>query len=165
MPRGRPRKNPLPVEASSNVVGENQNPNETVTVNKSPTDKAVETSQPTATKKSPPVDINQICMACGTVVPDTPNKIDLAMWLDTAPYKFNTRLNDKGRIILCHKCENHLIEAIDKELKNMGCKQKFESASSYDDAESEHETEMAEYPKLNPDAFQTFVEKNRESLS
>lgn len=157
MPRGRPRKNPLPVEVSNNVVGENQNPNETVTVN--------ETPQPTATKKSPSVDVNQICMACGTVVPDTPNKIDLAMWLDTAPYKFNTRLNDKGRIILCHKCENHLIEAIDKELKNMGCKQKFESASSYDDAESEPETEMAEYPKLNPDAFQTFVEKNRESLS
>ena len=148
MPRGRPRKNSLPVETSSNVVGENQNLNETVTVNESP--------QPIATKKSPPVDANQICMACGTVVPDTPNRIDLAMWLDTAPYKFNTKLNDKGRIILCHKCENHLIEAIDKELKNMGCKQKFESES---------ETEMAEYPKLNPDAFQTFVEKNRESLS
>ena len=92
-------------------------------------------------------------MACGTVVPDTPNKIDLAMWLDTASYKFNTKLNDKGRIILCHKCENHLIEAIDKELKNMGCKQKFEMES---------ETEMGERPKLNPDAFQTFVEKNRE---
>ena len=153
MPRGRPRKNPLPVETSSNVVGEPKNPNETVTVNESPTDKAVETSQPTATKKSPPVDINQICMACGTVVPDTPNKIDLAMWLDTAPYKFNTKLNDKGRIILRHKCENHLIEAIDKELKNMGCKQKFET---------EKEPEMAEYPKLNPDAFQTFVDKNRE---
>lgn len=145
MPRGRPRKNPLPVEASSNVVGENQNPNETVTVNESP--------QPTATKKSPPADANQICMACGTVVPDTPNKIDLAMWLDTAPYRFNTKLNDKGRIILCHKCENHLIEAIDKELKRMGCKQKFES---------EPETAMAEYPKLNPDAFQTFVEKTRD---
>lgn len=145
MPRGRPRKNPLPVEVSKNVVGENQNPNETVTVN--------ETPQPTATKKSPSVDVNQICMACGTVVPDTPNKIDLAMWLDTAPYKFNTRLNDKGRIILCHKCENHLIEAIDKELKNMGCKQKFEM---------EPETEMAEPPKLNLNAFQTFVEKNRE---
>lgn len=156
MPRGRPRKNPLPVEVSKNVVGENQNPNETVTVNESPTDKIVENPQPTVTKKSPPVDANQICMACGTVVPDTPNKIDLAMWLDTAPYKFNTKLNDKGRIILCHKCENHLIEAIDKELKNMGCKQKFEM---------EPETEMAEYPKLNPDAFQTFVEKNRESLS
>lgn len=153
MPRGRPRKNqrqltlpnPLPVEASSNVVGENQNPNETVTVNESP--------QPTATKKSPPVDVNQICMACGTVVPDTPNKIDLAMWLDTAPYKFNTKLNDKGKIILCHKCENHLIEAIDGELKKMGCKQKFES---------EPEAEMSEYPKLNPDAFQTFIEKNKD---
>lgn len=144
MPRGRPRKNPLPVEVSKNVVGENQNPNETVTVNENP--------QP-VNKKSPPVDTNQICMACGTVVPDTPNKIDLAMWLDTAPYRFNTRLNDKGRIILCHKCENHLIEAIDKELKNMGCKQKFEI---------EPEAEMAEYPKLNPDAFQTFVEKNRD---
>lgn len=145
MPRGRPRKNPLPVEASSNVVGENQNPNEMVTVNEFP--------QPTVTKKSPPVDVNQICMACGTVVPDTPNKIDLAMWLDTAPYRFNTRLNDKGRIILCHKCENHLIEAIDRELKKMGCKQKFES---------EPETAMTEYPKLNPDAFQTFVEKDRD---
>lgn len=153
MPRGRPRKNqrqltlpnPLPVEVNDNVVGENQNPIETVTVN--------ENSQPTATKKSPPVDVNQICMACGTVVPDTPNKIDLAMWLDTAPYRFNTKLNDKGRIILCHKCENHLIEAIDGELKKMGCKQKFES---------EPESTMAEYPKLNPDAFQTFVEKNRD---
>ena len=154
MPRGRPRKNPLPVEVNNNVVGENQNPNETVTVN--------EFHQPTVTKKSPPVDTNQICMACGAVVPDTPNKIDLAMWLDTAPYKFNTKLNDKGRIILCHKCENHLIEAIDGELKKMGCKQKFESASSYDDAESEPESTMTEYPKLNPDAFQTFVEKNRE---
>ena len=147
MPRGRPRKNPLPVvtenpsvEASSNVVGENQKPNETVTVN----------------KKSPPVDVNQICMACGCTIPDTPNKIDLVMWLDTAPYRFNTKLNDKGRIILCRKCEKHLIEAIDGELKKMGCKQKFES---------EPETAMAEYPKLNPDAFQTFVEKNRESLS
>ena len=65
-------------------------------------------------------------MACGAVVSDTPNKLDLAMWLDAAPYKFNTKLNDKGRIILCHKCENHLIEAIDGELKKMGCKQKFE---------------------------------------
>lgn len=145
MPRGRPRKNPLSVEASSNVVGENQNPIETVTVNKN--------SQPTVIKKSLPVDASQICMACGAVVPDTPNKIDLAMWLDTAPYKFNTRLNDKGRIILCHKCENHLIEAIDGELKKMGCKQKFES---------EPESTMTEYPKLNPDAFQTFVEKNRD---
>lgn len=145
MPRGRPRKNPLSVEASSNVVGENQNPIETVTVN--------ENSQPTATKKSPSVNANQICMACGAVVPDTPNKIDLAMWLDTAPYRFNTKLNDKGRIILCHKCENHLIKAIDGELKKMGCKQKFES---------EPESTMAEYPKLNPDAFQTFVEKNRD---
>ena len=148
MPRGRPRKNPLPVETNDNVVGETQNPIETVTVNK--------TSQPTVTKKSPAVDPNQICMACGAVIPDTPNKIDLAMWLDTAPYKFNTKLNDKGRIILCHKCENHLIEAIDGELKKMGCKQKFES---------EPETAMAEYPKLNPNVFQTFVEKNRESLS
>lgn len=145
MPRGRPRKNqrqltlpnPLPVEVNDNVVGENQNPVEMVTVN----------------KKSPSININQICMACGAVIPDTPNKIDLAMWLDTAPYKFNTKLNDKGRIILCHKCENHLIEAIDGELKKMGCKQKFES---------EPESAMAEYPKLNPDAFQTFVEKNRD---
>ena len=145
MPRGRPRKNPLPVETNNNVVGETENPNETVTVNEIP--------QPIATKKSPPINTNQICMACGTIVPDTPNRIDLAMWLDTAPYKFNTRLNDKGRIILCHKCENHLIETIDKELKNMGCKQKFET---------EKEPEMAEYPKLNPDAFQTFVDKNRE---
>ena len=147
MPRGRPRKNPLPIEAknpsvevSSNVVGENQNPIETVTVN----------------KKSPSVDASQICMACGAVVPDTPNKLDLAMWLDTAPYRFNTKLNDKGKIILCHKCEKHLIEAIDGELKKMGCKQKFES---------EPETAMAEYLKLNSEAFQTFVEKNRESLS
>ena len=119
MPRGRPRKNPLPVEVNNNVVGEKQNPNETVTVN--------ETPQPTVNKKSPSVNINQICMACGAVVSDTPNKLDLAMWLDAAPYKFNTKLNDKGRIILCHKCENHLIEAIDGELKKMGCKQKFES--------------------------------------
>ena len=148
MPRGRPRKNPLPVETNDNVVGETQNPVETPTV--------TETSQPTVTKKSPSIDPNQICMACGAVIPDTPNKIDLAMWLDTAPYRFNTKLNDKGRIILCHKCENHLIEAIDGELKKMGCKQKFES---------EPETAMAEYPKLNPNAFQTFVEKNRESLS
>lgn len=119
MPRGRPRKNPLPVEVNNNVVGEKQNPNETVTVN--------ETPQPTVNKKFPSVNINQICMACGAVVSDTPNKLDLAMWLDAAPYKFNTKLNDKGRIILCHKCENHLIEAIDGELKKMGCKQKFES--------------------------------------
>ena len=118
MPRGRPRKNPLPVEVNNNVVGEKQNPNETVTVN--------ETPQPTVNKKSPSVNINQICMACGAVVSDTPNKLDIAMWLDAAPYKFNTKLNDKGRIILCHKCENHLIEAIDGELKKMGCKQKFE---------------------------------------
>ena len=118
MPRGRPRKNPLPVEVNNNVVGEKQNPNETVTVN--------ETPQPTVNKKSPSVNINQICMACGAVVSDTPNKLDLAMWLDAAPYKFNTKLNDKGRIILCHKCENHLIEVIDGELKKMGRKQKFE---------------------------------------
>ena len=118
MPRGRPRKNPLPVEVNNNVVGEKQNPNETVTVN--------ETPQPTVNKKSPSVNINKICMACGAVVSDTPNKLDLAMWLDAAPYKFNTKLNDKGRIILCHKCENHLVEAIDGELKKMGCKQKFE---------------------------------------
>lgn len=144
MPRGRPRKNPLPIEAknpsvevSSNVVGENEKPIETVTVN----------------KKSPAIDPNQICMACGSIIPDTPNKIDLVMWLDTALYRFNTKLNDKGRIILCHKCENHLIEAIDGELKKMGCKQKFES---------EPESTMVEYPKLNPDAFQTFVEKNRD---
>ena len=141
MPRGRPRKNPIssPVETESNVVGEgkNENPNETVTVN----------------KKSPPVNPNQTCMACGAVIPDTPNKLDLAMWLDTAPYRFNTKLNDKGRIILCHKCENHFIEAIDRELKKMGCKQKFEC---------EPESTMAEYPKLNPDAFQTFIEKNKD---
>ena len=118
MPRGRPRKNPLPVEVNNNVAGEKQNPNETVTVNEPP--------QPTVNKKSPSVNPNQICMACGAVVSDTPNKLDLAMWLDAAPYKFNTKLNDKGRIILCHKCENHLIEAIDGELKKMGCKQKFE---------------------------------------
>ena len=117
MPRGRPRKNPLPVEVNNNVVGENTTPI------------ANESSQPTTNKKTPSVNPNQICMACGAVVPDTPNKIDLAMWLDAAPYKFNTKLNDKGRIILCHKCENHLIEAIDKELKNMGCKQKFESGN------------------------------------
>lgn len=126
MPRGRPRKSSLPVEASSNVVGEIQNPVEntsdksveTVTVNKTP--------QPISTKKSPAIAPNQICMACGCIIPDTPNKIDLAMWLDAPSYKFNTKLNDKGRIILCHKCEKHLIEAIDKELKKMGCKQKFE---------------------------------------
>ena len=151
MPRGRPRKNPLPVVT--------ENPIETVTVNvvgENATPTVTETPQPTVNKKSSSVDATQICMACGAVIPDTPNKLDLAMWLDTAPYKFNTKLNDKGRIILCHKCENHLIEIIDKELKNMGCKQKFEI---------EPETEMAEYPKLNPDAFQTFVEKNKESLS
>ena len=150
MPRGRPRKNPLPVEVNDNVVGENIAPTTT------------ENPQPTVNKKSPTVNPNQICMACGAVIPDTPNKIDLAMWLDTAPYRFNTKINDKGRIILCHKCENHLIEAIDRELKKMGCKQKFESASSYDDAESEPETAMAKYLKLNPEAFQTFVKKNRE---
>ena len=125
MPRGRPRKNqrqltlpnPLPVEVNDNVVGENTTP----IVN--------ESSQPTTNKKTPSVNPNQICMACGTVIPDTPNKLDLAMWLDAAPYKFNTKLNDKGRIILCHKCENHLIETIDEELKKMGCKQKFESGN------------------------------------
>lgn len=148
MPRGRPRKNPIPieienpsVEVTSNVVGEIDSP---VTV---------ENTAPVTKKKFPPIDSNTICMACGNIIPDTPNKIDLAMWLDTAPYKFNTKLNDKGRIILCHKCEKYLIEAIDKELKKMGCKQKYEL---------EPETEMAEYPKLNPEAFQTFIEKNRE---
>lgn len=120
MPRGRPRKNPLPIEI------ENQNPIETVTVNKNPADKPVENPQPSQKKKSPAIDPNQICMACGSVISDTPNKIDLAMWLDAPSYKFNTKLNDKGRIILCHKCEKHLIEAIDNELKKMGCKQKFE---------------------------------------
>lgn len=151
MPRGRPRKNPLPVVT--------ENPIETVTVNvvgENATPTVTETSQTTVIKKSPAIDSNQICMACGAVIPDTPNKLDLAMWLDTAPYRFNTKLNDKGRIILCHKCEKHLIEAIDGELKKMGCKQKFES---------EPETAMAEYLKLNSEAFQTFVEKNRESLS
>ena len=152
MPRGRPRKNPIPVieenpsvEESKNVVGETENPNETVTVNEIP--------QPATKKKSPTIDPNTICMACNTVIPDTPNKIDLAMWFDVAPYKFNTKLNDKGRIILCHKCQKHLIETIDKELKKMGCKQKFEL---------EEEKEMAEYPELNPNAFQTFIDKNRE---
>lgn len=150
--RGRPRKNPIPVEAenpsvevNNNVVGDPESPNETVTAN--------ESSQPSQKKKSPAVDSNQICMACGCVIPDTPNKIDLAMWLDAPSYKFNTKLNDKGKIILCHKCEKHLIEAIDKELKKMGCKQKFEL---------EDEKEMAGYPTLNPDAFQTFIDKNRE---
>ena len=115
MPRGRPRKNPIPIEVNDNVVGENTSP----IVNESP--------QPTTNKKTTSVNINQICMACGAVIQDNTNKLELAMWLDTAPYKFNTKLNDKGRIILCHKCENHLIEAIDGELKKMGCKQKFES--------------------------------------
>lgn len=160
MPRGRPRKNPLPVETenpsvkvNSNVVGETENPIEMVTVNESPTDKSVENSLPSQKKKSPAVDPNQICMACGCVIPDTPNKIELSMWLDAPSYKFNTKLNDKGKIILCHKCEKHLIEAIDKELKKMGCKQKFEL---------EDEKEMNPYPDLNPNAFQTFIDKNRE---
>ncbi len=122
MPRGRPRKNPIPVVEESVM----ENPNEMVTVNESLADKTVENPQPSQKKKSPAIDPNQICMACGSIIPDTPNKIDLAMWLDAPPYKFNTKLNDKGRIILCHKCEKHLIEALDKELKNMGCKQKFE---------------------------------------
>lgn len=77
-------------------------------------------------KKSPPKDPNQICMACGKYIPDTPDKINLAMFLDAAPYKFNTSLNEKGRIILCHECHDHLIAIVDKELKKMGCKQKFE---------------------------------------
>lgn len=148
MPRGRPRKNPIPVETenpsveeSKNVVGETDSP--TVTEN----------PQPATKKKSPSIDPNTICMACGNIIPDTPNKIELSMWLDAPPYKFNTKLNDKGRIILCHKCEKHLIEAIDKELKKMGCKQKFEL---------EEEKEMADYPELNPNAFQTFIDKNRE---
>ena len=122
MPRGRPRKNPIPVVEESVM----ENPNEMVTVNESLADKTVENPQPSQKKKSPAIDPNQICMACGSIIPDTPNKIDLAMWLDAPPYKFNTKLTDKGRIILCHKCEKHLIEALDKELKNMGCKQKFE---------------------------------------
>lgn len=118
--RGRPRKNPLPieienpsVEVNSNVVGETEEP-------------VTESSQSTQKKKSPAVDPNQICMACGNIIPDAPNKLELSMWLDAPSYKFNTKLNDKGKIILCHKCEKHLIEAIDKELKKMGCKQKFE---------------------------------------
>lgn len=130
--RGRPRKNPLPVEAenlsvevNSNVVGNTESPNENTT------DKSVETVtvnlQPVQKKKSLAVDPNQICMACGSIIPDTPNKLELSMWLDAPSYKFNTKLNDKGKIILCHKCEKHLIEAIDKELKKMGCKQKFET--------------------------------------
>lgn len=125
--RGRPRKNPLPVEAenlsvevNSNVVGNTESPNETVIVN------LTENSQPSQKKESPAVDQNQICMACGSIILDTPNKLELSMWLDAPSYKFNTKLNDKGKIILCHKCEKHLIEAIDKELKKMGCKQKFE---------------------------------------
>lgn len=77
-------------------------------------------------KKSPPKDPNQICMACGKYIPDTPDKINLTMFLDAAPYKFNTALNEKGRIILCHECHDHLITIVDKELKKMGCKQKFE---------------------------------------
>lgn len=158
MPRGRPRKNPIPVETenpsvevpltgvnevNSNVVGENEKVPVTAT----------ESPQSSQKKKSPAVDPNQICMACGCVIPDTPNKLELSMWLDAPSYKFNTKLNDKGKIILCHKCEKHLIEAIDKELKKMGCKQKFEL---------EKEKEIAEYPELNPNAFQTFIDKNRE---
>ncbi len=139
MPRGRPRKNPLPVETDKSIENTTDKSIETVTVNvvgENTTPTVTETSQPSQKKKSPSIDPNQICMACGCVIPDTPSKIDLAMWLDAPPYKFNTKLNDKGRIILCHKCEKHLIEAIDKELKNMGCKQKFEL---------EPETEMADY--------------------
>lgn len=167
--RGRPRKNPPPIETkkpsvevtltdvnevNSNVVGDIENPIKTVTVNESPTDKSVESSQPSQKKKSPTIDPNQICMACGNIISDTPNKLELSMWLDAPSYKFNTKLNDKGKIILCHKCEKHLIEAIDKELKKMGCKQKFELTE---------EKEMEPYPKPNPNAFQTFIDKNREN--
>lgn len=85
-----------------------------------------ENISPLFKKKSSPKDPNQICMACGKYIPDTPDKINLSMFLDAAPYKFNTVLNEKGRIILCHDCHDHLIAVVDKELKKMGCEQKFE---------------------------------------
>ena len=133
MPRGRPRKNPLPIIEESVTENLNKNttdnPNETVIVNS--TEASQEISPSFTKKKSSSIDPNTICMACGSIIPDTPNKIDLAMWLDAPSYKFNTKLNDKGRIILCHKCEKHLIETIDKELKKMGCKQKFELEDEY----------------------------------
>lgn len=151
--RGRPRKNPLPdtpiecvnlkpvvedvensVEDVDNSVEDvdnsNDNPNEMVTVNDEPTEELTpspaEKISPTKKKNSP--DPNQICMACGTVIPDTPRKIELASCFDVAPYRFNTKLNEKGRIILCPKCSNNLVDCIDKKLKELGCKQKYDVA-------------------------------------
>ena len=139
--RGRPRKNPLPdtpVECATNLkpVVENSvenvdnadNSNEMVTVNDEPTEEfspsPTEKISPTKKKNTP--DPNQICMACGIVIPDTPRKIELASCFDVAPYRFNTKLNEKGRIILCPKCSNKLVECIDKKLKELGCKQKYD---------------------------------------
>ena len=74
--RGRPRKNPLPVEVNNNVVGENTTPI------------ANESSQPTTNKKTPSVNPNQICMACGAVVPDTPNKKEFPSCILTPGEKY-----------------------------------------------------------------------------
>lgn len=140
MPRGRPRKNPVsdtPIEcANLKPVVENsvENVKNGKDTNEAPTNFELteENISPIPTEKSTPAkkknspDPNQICMACGKVIPDTPRKIELASCFDVAPYRFNTKLNEKGRIILCPNCSNKLVECIDLKLKELGCKQKYD---------------------------------------
>ncbi len=137
--RGRPKKtaivsnvndnyvdNSVEVVNNSEIVGSVGIVGSLLTAKDETSPSTIENTSLIIKKKTSPKDLNQICMACGKYIPDTPDKINLAMFLDAAPYKFNTVLNEKGRIILCHDCHDHLIAIVDKELKKIGCKQKFE---------------------------------------
>ena len=121
MPRGRPRKNPLPspvTDTPSNSINPTNNENEESTLS---------TRGRKPNPKSCP-----ICTRCGKEIETTPFRINLSYLTSVASYYREVKDDVPS---LCNECAKGLSKAVDDYLLNGGAKRKFEGVGRVDKAE------------------------------
>ena len=129
MPRGRPRKNPLPSPVTNTLstpsapinkenVEENENEESTLTL---------------STKGRKPIPKSYpICTRCGKEIETTPFRINLSYLTSVASYYREVKDDVPS---LCNECAKGLSKAVDDYLLNGGAKRKFEGVGEMDNVD------------------------------
>lgn len=114
MPRGRPRKNPVPSVPAVPVDSNVENSVETVELPMNTVKSQVKIQKE---NKYP------LCECCKSPMYSSPRRINLTYLLGVAPYHFKTK---NSMLALCPKCVGELSRVVDEWLIKHGAEKKFE---------------------------------------
>ena len=124
MPRGRPRKNPLP-SLVTDTPSNSTNPSN-LTNNESKESTLFTRGRKPNPKSYP------ICTRCGKEIETTPFRINLSYLTSVASYYREVKDDVPS---LCNECAKGLSKAVDDYLLNGGAKRKFEGVGKVDNVD------------------------------